>query len=92
MSSSRTNCVDRALVKWLEGADEGTYTHDVNVKWIVNFDAKSPQYPDTYAIEWRVLPKPRSGWPVFEGLVLDVSCEFYYFPSVSCILYFLSFV
>lgn len=64
-----------ALVRWVDGPDEGLYNHDVDVKWIVNFNPKSPR-PETYAIEWRQQPKPRAGWPVYNGEVLDVSGKF----------------
>lgn len=76
----------RALVKWLEGVDEGTFTPDVQLGWITNFDAACPCFPDTYGIEWRVGPKPKAGWPVIEALVLDVSCEspFHLFLLISC--------
>lgn len=73
---------DHALVKWKDGVYEGRITHDVNVDWIVNFDSVSPEYPETYAIEWRVLPKPRNGWPVYNGLVMDVSCKFIFHLAV----------
>lgn len=65
-----------AMVEWEDGAEAGQITHNVDVDWILDFDAASPEFPETYAIEWRVPPRPRNGWPVLNGRVLDVSCKF----------------
>ncbi|KAK3932906.1 Hydroxyproline O-galactosyltransferase GALT2 [Frankliniella fusca] len=48
-----------------------TYTHNVDVGWIHAFD---PQVPleESYATEWRVPPQPKAGWPVYDGIVLEV--------------------
>lgn len=76
----------RALVEWLDGAYAGSYTHDVHTDWILNFEAMSPALPETYAIEWRVPPKPRNGWPLYNGRVLDVSCKCFGSTSVCTCL------
>lgn len=60
-----------ACVKWLSGAYKDSITHDVDLEWIVDFDARNLE--ESYVIEWRVSPKPRTGWKVFDGLVLEVS-------------------
>ncbi|XP_034245732.1 uncharacterized protein LOC117647870 [Thrips palmi] len=57
------------------------YTHNAALDWIHDFDATSPRYPETHAIDWPVPPKPRSGWPVIEGLVLDISSDLEYLKS-----------
>ncbi|XP_034254593.1 uncharacterized protein LOC117653198 [Thrips palmi] len=76
-SNSSNSSVDnrRALVKWLDGADAGSYSHDIELDCIVELDSASPEYPETYAIEWRVGNKPRNGWPVHEGYVIDISSD-----------------
>jgi hypothetical protein len=63
-----------ALVKWLDGAYKDTYTHNVDIAWILNFDPDSLPLEDSYAIEWRQPPRPsKNGWPVYNGVVIDVS-------------------
>ena len=65
----------RALIKWTEGPDMGKLTYDLALDWILQFDAAAPVFPETYPIEWRVPPKPRNGWPVWDGVVLEISCK-----------------
>lgn len=72
-----------ALVKWLDGAHANTFTHNVSLDWIHGINATSPEFPETYAVEWRVPPKPRNGWPLFDGYVIDISSEF---PHFTCLL------
>ncbi len=64
-----------ALVRWLTGRDVGTMTHNVNCEWILNFDEES-DLDESQVIEWRVPPKPKSGWPLYDGQVLAVSGKF----------------
>jgi hypothetical protein len=64
-----------ALVKWLNGSDEGKLTHNVKTEWIVGFNPCKFSTTKSYAIEWRVPPRPRNGWAVTDALVLDVSGE-----------------
>ncbi|KAK3931224.1 Indole-3-acetic acid-amido synthetase GH3.17 [Frankliniella fusca] len=49
--------------------------------WIIGIDAASPEFPETYAIEWRVPPRPRNGWPVYDGLVMVISSDLDYLKS-----------
>lgn len=74
-----------ALVKWLDGACKDTYTHNVEVSWIRGFDPDSLPFEDSFAIEWRQPPRPKNGWPVYNGLVIDVSCKLSAY--VLCVLY-----
>lgn len=76
-----SSSVRRALVKWLEGEHKGRYTHNVNIDWFMNLLAASPTRGETYAIEWRVPPKPRAGWPVIDAVVLEISCKLFLVPS-----------
>ncbi|KAK3916164.1 ATP synthase subunit beta [Frankliniella fusca] len=80
-SSSSARRAERALVKWVEGAHANQITPDVDLDWIIGIDAASPEFPETYAIEWRVPPRPRNGWPVYDGLVMDISSDLDYLKS-----------
>ncbi|XP_066600966.1 uncharacterized protein [Prorops nasuta] len=68
-----------ALVKWTEGTAKNTYSTDVPVEWIRNFDFckynsdyKCKKIP--YAIEWRNGRKrPKGGWNLFDGLIIQIS-------------------
>ena len=64
----------RALVKWLTGRDSGTYTPDVLLDWVVDYEECTPARSNV--VEWRQPPKPKSGWPVFDAVVIAVSGEF----------------
>lgn len=64
-----------ALVEWLTGSFKGTFTHNVEVEWIDDFDDSEMFRPTGHAIEWRVAPKPKSGWHVYTGRVHEVSFE-----------------
>jgi len=66
----------RALCKWVDGPEKGTFTHNVDVDWILNVGAMFPTHGETYAIEWRVGSRPKTGWPVYDAVVLDTSCKF----------------
>lgn len=88
--SSSTRRAERALVKWAEGAHANQITPDVDLDWIIGIDAASPEFPETYAIEWRVPPRPRNGWPVYDGLVMDISCKF--LPHSICIFLHVSWL
>ena len=79
MSSNRNNGRKQyPLVKWLDGVYSERFTHDVDIAWIKNFDPSVSDFDESYAIEWRQAGKqtPKKGWPVYNGLVLDVSCKF----------------
>lgn len=70
-------------MRWLSGQDEGKMTPDVPTEWIVDFDPSVPISAETsYAVEWRRQPKPRTGWPVLDAVVLDVSSEYLIIFSV----------
>ncbi len=77
-----------ALVKWLSGENEGTYTHNVPMEWIRDFDpVKDVCFEESYIVEWRRPPMPRAGWDVYDCEVLEVSGEctslsYSYFSSV----------
>ncbi|KAH0553355.1 hypothetical protein KQX54_001752 [Cotesia glomerata] len=67
-----------ALAKWITKEEAGTYTVGVPTDWIKNFsyeEFKKDSYdPDmTYVIEWRKGKKSPAGWPVYDGLVTEVS-------------------
>lgn len=68
-----------ALIKWISGEDKGTYSPDIPIDWIKNFDYKQylnskDESPQVYAIEWRNSKKPpRGGWLFYNGLVIQVS-------------------
>lgn len=72
-----------ACVKWLTGAYKNTITHDVKVDWILEFDGVRDE---SYAIEWRVQPKPRAGWKVFDGVVLEASGKYNTFSITNDVL------
>lgn len=70
-----------ALVKWVEGEDEGMYTTGMNINHIKDFnidDLKNDKIPPTkpFAVEWRETKKePLGGWPCFMAQVIHVSGE-----------------
>jgi hypothetical protein len=70
----RNNDKRFALVKWLDGVHEGTFTHNLDLSWILDFDGEPP-YPDSVAVEWLQGAKPRHGWHVYNATVMDVSSE-----------------
>ncbi|KAK3922743.1 Topoisomerase 1-associated factor 1 [Frankliniella fusca] len=77
-SSSSSRTVSRhprlyALVKWTNPKHVGQFTHNVDTTWIRGFDPEESFDSTGYTIEWRVPPKPRDGWNVYDGLVLEVS-------------------
>lgn len=63
-----------ALVRWLSGRHAGTMTHNVPVKWIRDFVESDYSTTESYAVEWRKPPTPRTGgWHVYDCTVLCVS-------------------
>ncbi|CAG5075423.1 Protein of unknown function [Cotesia congregata] len=68
-----------ALLRWVGGEYRGTYTSDVPVEWIKDFDVESfdseNEDPDlSYVVEWRVKNKmPKKGWPCADAQVVAVS-------------------
>lgn len=75
-SSQQQEPVLRALVKWLNGAEAGQFTHNVLVSWILNFDPDSDFRHESHVVKWKVPPKPKSGWPLFDCEVLEISGEY----------------
>lgn len=64
-----------ALVKWMTGKFSGTFTHNVDTRWVLQFNPDD-YLGESHVVEWRVPPKPRSGWPVWDGEILEVSGEY----------------
>ncbi|CAG5090572.1 Protein of unknown function, partial [Cotesia congregata] len=69
-----------ALVKWIDdGIDKNKYTPDVPIEWILGFDLKqfnanAVNEEESDVIEWRdTKNKPKSGWKLFNGIVIDIS-------------------
>lgn len=62
-----------ALVEWLGDHVGERYTHNVDTTWIKDFDPLQPLSEESYVIDWRVPPKPRAGYPVWDGKVLLTS-------------------
>lgn len=67
-----------ALVKWITGAYADTMTHNVKISWIKDFQEENyhAAADESYIIEWRVPPQPKAGWPLFDGVVLEISGTF----------------
>ncbi|KAK3910049.1 Coiled-coil domain-containing protein 187 [Frankliniella fusca] len=62
-----------ALVRWLTGDYCGTLTPNVPLDWIRDFNETDGEYDESYVVEWRKPPMPRTGWPIFDGQIIDVS-------------------
>lgn len=68
-----------ALVKWIGPNDNNTYTPDVPVEWIKDFDAnhfdsENLDPDESYVIEWHDKKnKPKKGWDCYDGIVVSVS-------------------
>lgn len=73
-----------ALVKWIGGAFDNTFTPAVPVEWIKDFDPQNfmPEDEDedlSYVVEWRENKKgrkPKSGWKCYDAQIIAISCEF----------------
>ncbi|KAE8738352.1 hypothetical protein FOCC_FOCC016172 [Frankliniella occidentalis] len=61
------------LVKWLSGRDVGTLTHNLDLDWVKDFEESDDYRVESHVIEWRVPPMPKSGWPLFDGEILEIS-------------------
>lgn len=73
-----------ALIKWVTGADAGSFTAGISVDWIRDFNAKQFDSDNVnpkkiYAIEWRNSTKgpPPGGWKLYDGQVIGVSSKYY---------------
>ncbi|KAH0546535.1 uncharacterized protein LOC123273769 [Cotesia glomerata] len=67
-----------ALVQWVGGKFDKTYTPGIPIEWIRDFDVKnfSPlEDEETYLIEWRHNKpiRPKNGWKIFDARVLKIS-------------------
>ncbi|KAJ1524615.1 hypothetical protein ONE63_011099 [Megalurothrips usitatus] len=67
-----------ALCKWLTGRCEGTFTHNVRIDSIRDFDVDNVSSEESYLVEWRQPPKPAGGWHVYDALVFDTSDDLDY--------------
>jgi hypothetical protein len=68
-----------ALVKWIGGTDDKTYTSGIPTDWIIGF--KSADYmnddhdvTESYVVEWRdTKRKPSGGWKCYDCHIVLVS-------------------
>lgn len=65
-----------ALVRWLSGTYRNQMTHNVDISWIRDLNDGDDFRDESYVVEWRIPPMPRSGWPLFDGKILEISGEY----------------
>lgn len=64
----------KALVKWIGGKFDRTYTPDVLIEWISDFDLNTFDQDDediSYIVEWR--EKTQTNHPVYDVKIIIVS-------------------
>lgn len=65
-----------ALIKWLTGDEQGTFTPGVPLDWIVRFEEKkylTEPAGTTYVVEWRSGRKPKGGWNCYDVVIVAIS-------------------
>ncbi|CAG5093132.1 Protein of unknown function, partial [Cotesia congregata] len=70
-----------ALLQWVGGDYDQTYTAGVPVDWIIDFNPETfdPENEDqdiSYLVEWREMKKnkkPKKGWEVYDARVIKIS-------------------
>ena len=65
----------KALVRWINGVHADTFTPNLNVQWIRDFNPDDFLSTDSYTVEWRKPPMPKTGWPLLDCVVLEVSSK-----------------
>lgn len=74
-----------ALVQWLGGKYNKTYTPGVPVEWILDFDPKTfdpTKEPEdhSYVVQWRESKSgkmPKCGWKFYDAKIIRVSRKYY---------------